>query len=266
MARNLGEFFQPTERVFHHVPAGWLKPNWRKWLGAAAALGAMVFLFFSLAMGPGQLSSFAVFFATFWAIVTALSLLENQESETAVTEQRVINIKKAGAFGYTEVALDEIESALALGDSVYIVKSDGKKVRLKHEGHASDIAAALVRAARLAQPRTPLKMRIAYWFTQFALLLGMGAGMGYALRFLPDPDGLLLIALRILLAIIAAILASMAAGFLAVLALRRFLTRDEMRACMLEAWGVPFTPDDPNRPGPFTRVLLRSIDLLYRRT
>ncbi len=265
MARNLGEFFQSSERVFHHVPAGWLKPNWRKWLGGAAALGAMVFLFFWLVMEPGNLSSFAVFLATFWAIVTALSLLENQESETAVTEQRVINIKKSGAFRYTEVALDEIQSALPLGHSVYIVKNDGKKVRLRHEGHAPDIAAALARAARLGQPRTPPKIRIAYWFTLFALTIGMGAGMGYALRFLPDPDGFLLIALRVVLSLAAAIPAGMAAGFVAVSVLRRFLTKDEVRACVLEVGTIPFADGDLNRPGLFIRILLRSVDWLYSR-
>ncbi len=264
MARDLCEFFQPKERVFHHVPAGWLKPNWRMWLGAAAALGAMVFLVFSLALEPGQLSSFAVFLATFWAIVTALSLLENQESETAVTEQRVINIKKAGAFEYTEVALDEIQSALALGDSVYIVKNDGKKVRLKHEGHAPDIAVALARAARLARPRTPFKMRMACWFTLFALCIGVGAGFGGALRFLPDPDGLLPTVLGIVLGLAAAVPAGLAAGFVAVLAFRWLLTKDEMRACVVEALAEGFVRGNPNRPGPFKRVLLRSIDWLYR--
>lgn len=267
MARNLGEFFQAGERVFHHVPAGWLKPNWRKWLGAAVALGAVLFLPFSLAMEPGQLGRGAVFFlAVVWAIGTLLSLLENQIFETAVTERRVISIKKFGAFKYTEVALDEIRSAIAFGDSVHIVKSDGKKVQLTHEGHASDIAVALARAARLARPRTPLKLRFAYWFILFALAIGMGVGMGYALGFLPDPDGLLLVALRVALGVAAAIPAGMAAGFLAVLALQSFLTKDEMRACVLEVGAVPFVGDDPNQPGPFARILLRSLDWLYRRT
>ena len=282
MANNLMPFPGAGERVLYRAPEGRLRPKWRIWLAGMVAFGVFGLLLFWFMIKPGMFGTFAIIWSMFWGFITILSLLDNASAETLVTDSRVLHVEDkprpimrevrlgqvgtvyAADFKFSEVKLEDVASVMALGESVRIAKSDGTAVFLKHPGHTSNIAATLARATALAPPRTALKMRIAVYAISIALGVGWGIGLGYLLRFTPEPDGFIPSVLRNLLAAAGAFPAAVAAALVAIAVFRSALGKNELYACVQEAGMLPFVREDPNSPNALTRFCLRFVDWLYR--
>lgn len=269
MGAKVDAFLRSGERVLHCAPAGRWIPNWRARLNRMVGFGVLVLLVAWLAMEPEQVRGFAIFWIIFWSFVTVVRLLEDSTLETGVTDRRLLRIAEKGeGFDYDEVALDAVAATAWSGDMIWITKTDGTGVVLKHKGHAREIATALAQAAGLAPPGTrPFRVRFGSELLSWGVAILAGGGYAAAsvyaremIDMMPSPWlGYLIYGFA---TVAGAILAAVAGGFAILAALRHVLAREELVACVQDA-ELPFEDNDPLQPGRLAHRFLRFVDWLY---
>jgi len=232
MSGRIGQRLEPGERVVCRLPTPGERRDWRRILIVAAALLAAIMIaavvaFFlqdsRLVIGLGIIVPFA----------GALSFAEDNTTDAAVSDRRLLAVTGWNPTVTTEVKPDEIESVEVLRGGLRVRRRDGPPIILARRRGSAELAAAIAQLAKLPPPPGPRDLAADRVMLASILIAGYSAGLA-CLALLTQLAGTQEVDWRALYVFSVPIAAALAGALLGVLVglvlVRARFTRAEMRA------------------------------------